>query len=520
GESNFYSSEVFADLLLSGHNNITRDLGISYNLGGILQRTKSKFNDDYANGLLIPNKFNLAFARALQNSNSLFEKELQGAYATAQINYKDWLNIDITGRNDWSSTLPAPHSYFYPSVGANVILSDALSLKNNWLSFLKVRGSYTQVGNDAQPYLLQQTYSFTQGGRGGFIERDGTKLIPDLKPELTTSLEFGLESRFFNNRLGVDLTWYKSNTKNQLLRLALPPATGFGDQYINAGNIQNSGLEVQAFFKAVAKRNFGWDINLNFARNRNKVVALSEDIKSANLSTSFIRTAGVVVNEGGAYGDLYGFKWQRDAKGAFVMDAQGRPAGTPAAEYLGNFNPNWTLGVTNSFNVGQWNMSVLVDGRVGGIMVSGTDGILAYDGNVDYTTQFRNGGWVLPGVNQQGGNNTVAINAEQFWQQVSQGRYMWGEFFAYDATNFRVRELTFGRQFALGKAIKSMKISLVARNLFFLYRGKTILDIPGLGKRSMRFDPDINLGAGNYQGIEYGNMPSTRSIGLNLKFDF
>ena len=174
------------------------------------------------------------------------------------------------------------------------------------------------------------------------------------------------------------------------------------------------------------------------------------------------------------------------------------------------------MGLTNSFTYKNFVVNVLIDGKVGGVMASGTDANVAFDGTAPYTTLYRpQGSWTLPGASQ-------AINAETFWTTVSGGRYSWGEFFTYDATNFRVREFSLGYKFTKMPVafVKGIKLSLVARNLFFLYRGKSTLNIPGIGKRPMNFDPDINLGNGNYQGVEYGTMPSTRSIGVNLKLSF
>ncbi len=193
-----------------------------------------------------------------------------------------------------------------------------------------------------------------------------------------------------------------------------------------------------------------------------------------------------------------------------------------AFKTIGNFNPKLTFGFSNTFSYKNFVMSFLVDGRVGGIMVSGTDGNLAYDGTAKYTLENREGGWVLPGVTATGETNTKAVTAEQFWQTVSQGRYTWGEFFSYSTTNVRLREATLGYNipFPQGFFIKNARLSLTARNLFFLYRGNATMDIPGLKTRKLPFDPDVNLSAANYQGSEYGALPSTRTVGLNLKLGF
>jgi hypothetical protein len=179
------------------------------------------------------------------------------------------------------------------------------------------------------------------------------------------------------------------------------------------------------------------------------------------------------------------------------------------------------LGVNNTLRYKDFSLSFLIDGRFGGVMTSGSEANAAFDGTASYTTAFRNGGLVLDAVTETGEKNTKAINAETFWTTVSGGRYSWGEFFTYDATNVRIRELILGYQFNFkNNFIKGAKLSIVGRNLLFLYRGKATLDLPGVPERKLNFDPDINLGAGNYQGVEYGSLPSTKTIGLNLQLSF
>jgi len=512
-------SEFNADVLLSGSNSITDNLKVSYNLGGSLLQRKTVSQVTSANGLQIPNKFDLTYARNLGVATGLNETELQSIYGTAQIAFKNYLFLDITGRNDWASTLPPPHSYFYPSIGLTAVLSDIFTLPQ-LISFAKLRGAYTKVGNDAQPYLLVQSYAFTQGGTNGFISRDATKSIGDLAPELTTSIEFGTELRFFNNRFGLDMTYYKTNSRNQLLRLNLALASGFINQYINAGNIENQGIEIMINAGLIRLQAFRWDATLNFASNKNKIIEISDEITSAALGSSD-RVAMPIVSTGGSYGDLLGSTWKK-INGQFVVNAAGRPVISDRPEIVGNFNPKFTAGLNNSFSYKNWEASFLIDGRFGGVMVSGTEGNLAFDGSGYYTTANRDRTWVVDGVLADGTTkNTASITAEEFWTTVG-GRSVWAGVFAYDATNVRLRETSIGYNFNKLplKGIQSMRISMVARNLFFLYRGSAKMNIQGVGERKMSFDPDINLGAGNYQGIEYGNLPATRSIGVNVRFTF
>ena len=508
------------DLLLSGKNNITKDFSVSYNIGGALNNRKNQTIGATANGLTINNKFDLNFSRALLPISGLSERELQSVYGLANFSYKDAINLEFTARNDWSSTLPAPYSYFYPSVGANAILSDLIKLPTA-ISFAKLRGSYTRVGNDAGPYLLTQTYSFAPGGANGFISRDSRKAIADLKPELTTSLEVGLDLRLFANKVGIDFTYYKTNSINQLLEIGLAPASGFSTQLVNSGNIENKGFEMALTFKPLQNAVFGWDATLNASSNVNKIISLHPLIKKAALGGGFGRTSTPVVAEGGSYGDLETQLWKRDSQGRFVVDAKGKPVVENIQQKVGNFNPKFMLGFLNDFTYKNFTARVQIDGRFGGVITSGTEANLAFDGNASYTAANRDT-WILDAVTASGEKNTVPINAETFWTTVSGGRYSFGEFFTYDATNVRIREMALGYKFTKipGNFIKSASLSLVGRNLAFLYRGSALLNIPGVAKRKMSFDPDVAIGAGNFQGVEYGNLPSSKTFGMNLQLGF
>lgn len=512
-----------SELLFIGNKKLNNKVKLSYTFGVADVARKSDFTQTSANGLLVPNKFDLGFARNLAVGTGFIERDLQSVFGSVQVSLNDYLYFDVTARNDWSSTLPAPHSYFYPSLGLTAVLSDMVELPS-FISFAKLRGSYTRVGNDAAPYLLTQTYSFSQGGVGGFINRDATQAFDELKPELTTSLEFGFDGRFFDNRMGLDVTFYKTNSINQLLSLPLAPASGFSNQYINAGDIENSGVELTLTGSPIKKNDLTWDVTLNYARNVNTVVTLHPDIKQTFISSGFVRTAGVLVKEGGAYGDLYADGWARTASGQLIMDGAGKPLVSSTQEYLGNFNPKFTIGLNNAFAFGKIRINVLVDARIGGVMTSGSDASLAFDGSSAITTAYREGGWVLPGVtlsNNEYIPNTSPINAETFWTTVSKGRYSWGQVFTYDATNVRIREAAVGYDITINSQyVKKATLSIVARNLFFLAKGNAIIDIPGIPTRKMWFDPDVNLGAGNYQGVEFGTLPSSRSIGLNLSLSF
>lgn len=515
-----YSEQNF-DFLLNGGNKISDDIQLNYNIGtSFLKRNYSTFQN-MANGLSIPNQFSFTMATTPEFLNvGNYERRLNSIYASTQLGFYNNIFLDLTARNDWSSTLPSPHSFFYPSAGLSVVFNEWLRMPD-WVTFGKARVSYTQVGNDPNPYLLDQLYQFSLGAGNGFISRSSTKAIPDLEPELTKSFESGLDMRFFNDRLTFDATYYKSNTINQLMYLTLPMASGFSRQYINAGNIENKGLEIQLTGVPVRNDKFRWNTSVNFSTNTNTIIELHETTKRANI-TDNTKYATVVVEEGGKYGDLYGHVWKKDANGQYIVDANGLPV-VEANQKLGNFNPKALLGWSNTFTYGNISFHTLIDARIGGEIVSGTAAYLAAFGVADFTEAYREGDWVLPGVHEDGTTNSTAITAQQFWTTVGQnGRDAWGEFFTYDMTNVRLRELAVSYKFNVEswKGIQAAQVSLTGRNLFFFYSGKSKLDIPGLGKIKNPIDPEGALGAGNYQGVEVGLPPTVRTYGLNVKVTF
>jgi len=515
-------TENWYDLMLSGNNSITEDLKIDYRIGAIYQDSQYDANNQAAGGLNVTNKFSLNFAQSPSVTSGFTRVQTQSAFGQANFAYKEKVFLDLSLRNDWDSRLPSPHSFMYPSAGVSTILSEMLPMPNA-ITFLKASANYAEVGNGGRFGLLNSVYNYSQAAGNGFLQISSTLPFPDLKPEIVKNLEFGLEAKTLGNRLGFSATYYKSNSFNQLLSVSLPVATGFRSKYINAGNIQNSGFEFVINGSPLSDNSeLKWDITFNAAMNKNKVVELSDEVKIFYLGGGFGRSATPVVEEGKSYGDLWAFRWQQNEAGQYVVDAAGKPVLTQEQSFIGNFNPKATLGFTNSFNYKGFSLRMLIDGRVGGTVVSGTEMNLAFSGITEATEQYREGGWALNGVDANGGAVGNTITAQDFWQIASGKRYGAGEFFAYDATNFRVRELSIGYSIPLGdvKAISSAKILLVGRNLFWLYRGSSLLDIPGLPKRKMWFDPDMSLGNGNFQGVEYGTMPSTRTLGVNLQLSF
>lgn len=515
------NTQRWFDVMLQGSNKISSDLSVDYRIGTIFQDNLTESDRVSSNGLNVTNQFSLEFLTNPAFTSDFLQTRINSTFGQASLSYKDALFVEGTVRTDWDSRLPSPYSFTYYSAGVSAVLSELMQLPSA-ISFLKLSANYAQVGNGGGAQLRFNTYQYSPGAGNGFIFRSTRQAIPDLKPEIVSNTELGIESRFFSERLGLSIIYYNSNSENQLLVVPLPAPTGFQSRYINAGNIRNRGVELVLSATPIKVGDFQWDVTYNLGINRNKVIELDENLKQVELGGGFARSATPIVREGGSFGELIAFKWARNDQGQFLVNANGLPISTVTQESIGNFNPDATMGLTNSFSYGPFSLRVLIDGRVGGTIVSGTEMNLAFSGITEATEENREGGWNLGGVNASGQPVGATVTAQQFWQTASGKRNGTGEFFAYDATSFRVRELSLGYEIPVpsGWPIRSARLSFVARNVMWLYRGKSKLDIPGLARRTMWFDPDMSLGNGNFQGVEYGTLPATRSIGFNLGVTF
>ncbi|HVW58997.1 MAG TPA: SusC/RagA family TonB-linked outer membrane protein [Puia sp.] len=513
------------DVYLEGSNKLGPDMKIDYHIGTLYQDNQATVNVSSSNGLYVTNKFDLNYASNPTTTSSASETQVQAAFAQANLSWKDAIFVDGSLRTDWNSTIRSPYTIVYPSVGVSAILSELIKDMPQAISFLKVSANYAKVGNGGAFAVRFPSLTFYPGAGNGGIGRTPTVPIPGLKAEMTTSKEITLETRFINDRIGFNLTYYHTNSINQLLLISLPVATGYSNKYINAGNIRNQGLELVVTGTPIRNRDFSWETQLNLSFNRNKVIKLSDELKSTDIAGGNQRSAQPRVAEGGSFGDLYAHRWLKNDKGQYLVDTAGAPftsyvSGDPIG-YIGNFNPRYNVGFTNTFQYKGFSLRLLVDGRIGGILVSGTEMNLAFSGITEATEKFREGGLNMGGVDATGATVNKTITAQKFWQTVSGQRYGVGEFFTYDATNLRMREVSLGFDIPLHiDFVKSLRFSAVARNLFWIYRGSSKLSIPGLGKRKMWMDPDMSNGNGNFQGTEYGAIPSTRTLGFNIKATF
>jgi TonB-linked SusC/RagA family outer membrane protein len=503
--------EINLDLLAFYKAQIAEKLSVDATIGGSIQKRNSLFQRTTNNGLNRDNLFIPGNARNSVTERELDEREKQGVFATADFTYNNVFTLSASLRNDWSSTLPKEsQSYFFPGVGFSALISQMTDLPTA-ISFLKLRGSYAATGNDANPYLLTQTYSFLAGGPNGYITRDNLKPFPNLKPELTKALEFGIEMKLLKNRLGIDLGWYNSNSTNQLFRVAIPPASGWSEEYINAGLVNNTGIELTLNANPFKTKDFSWDIDLNFAKNTNQLVELTPELKVLSLAGDFMNNIRAV--EGKPLGEIYSRGYVRNAKNEIIVGTDGLPqitAGTTV--YLGNSRPDWTGGITNRFTYKNFSLSALISVRMGGVVTSFTDAVIFADGVAQETLAGREG-FVFQGVQADGTANTISTTAEKYWLRVGGRNTPAGEVFTYDASNIRLRELVFGyslpASLVKNTPFKSASLSIVGRNLFFL------------SNKAKNFDPELVSGAQNTTvGLESFSLPSTRSFGVNLSLSF
>lgn len=499
---------INVDALLTFNHTINKDFDISGNVGASLQESRFDNTSESANGLNKANFFFMTNAKSPFVSNSYGRRpQVQSLYAAATLGYKEYLFLEVTARNDWSSALPKDNqSYFYPSVGLSGIISDMVQLPS-WVTYGKARITFASSGFGGTQYLDRNYYSV---GTGGSISTPSIQSLGDYKPEITRSLEFGLDWRFLNNRLGFDLTYYNTQTKDQLLLIGIPNPTLFSQKYINAGLIRNRGLELTADYTPLRTNSFSWTISGNYAKNINKVEELTENMKSVVIGAGDAVYL-IKVDEGSSYGDVYVRGWARDDSGQRLVDDDGSPTLTDGTNvFVGNYNPDYMMGISNMFKFRAFSLSFLIDHRQGGVVISGTQALIDSDGHSKASLQGREGGIILDGVNASGGKNTTPVDAQKYFSLIG-GRYPIAEFYSYSGTNTRLRELVLTYSIPLNilnktKIIKKADVSVVGRNLFFFHKKAPI-------------DPEITRGV-NGGGLEYAQLPSTRNYGINLNLQF
>lgn len=530
-EDNVFFNERNSDFLLSYAE--TGNPTWSYNiaLGGNLMSQENRFLQLIAPELLIPGIYNFTnTAVALQTEQFNSTKKINSLYGFGQVGYKNILFLDITGRNDWSSTLPVNNnSYFYPSVTLSAIVSDMIDLPRN-INLIKARAAYAEVGNDTSPFSLTNVFN-NQIAWGSDQAKSESSVLSnaELRPERTASTEFGLDLRFFEGRFGLDFTYYNNVTRDQIIPITLDIATGYNSRIINAGKIQNQGIEIVALANPIKRANgFRWDVIANFSRNRGKVIELTEGLDTYTLTER--NGAFVQARIGERMGNIYGVGFARveDPSSPFFGEIIHNPTGTPLRDselkLQGNYNPDWMLGIQNNFTYKNFSFGFLFDIRYGGIVVSRTKTIGSTSGQLEETLLGRENGYDLslegngiisPGVISNGDGsfrpNDVKITSRNWHNRFYERNNV--EAAKYDASYIKLREIIFGynlpRKWFGGLPIEDVRLSLVGRNL-------------ALWTENPHFDPEtLSMSGGTLQpGIENMAFPSTRSFGFNLNVKF
>ncbi len=515
-DNRYFSDQLYGDVLVN-YNHTWGDWALTATAGSSFTKTKTSHVDLWGEGnqyvspgngnIYYPNIFtpNNYYGNMSTTDGMNTEKRLNAVFATAQVGFKDAVFLDFSARNDWSSALAFTEScsFFYPSVGASVLINKLVDMGKQ-VNLFKLRGSYSIVGNDVPIYMSNLRYSL---GTSGSISAPDKAPFRTLKPEKTHSIEFGFDGTFFNNRLDLSLTYYKTNTKNQFFSVSAPYESGLRNRYVNAGDVQNQGFEASIGWHQQFNDDFSWSTNFNISYNDNKIKELVEGLENG-LTVASWSGAKVVLNEGGSYGDLYVRQIKRDENGKPMKNEQGQPIlmgdNIDEMKYAGNMNAKVNFGWTNTFHYKDFSLSFLIDGKFGGRVLSGTEAALDGWGVSERTGDARNAGKVVvDGVEFEPEAWYTTVGASNFNSPYAT------EFYVYKGTNVRLREMSLGYTFRnlFGNG-KNLTAALIARNLFFFYK-----DAP--------CDPDVSMGTGNgVQGVDIFNLPSSRSLGLNLKLNF
>ncbi|HEY8930913.1 MAG TPA: SusC/RagA family TonB-linked outer membrane protein [Mucilaginibacter sp.] len=502
-------TQTYADVIANINKKFGSDWSLTANLGASLQNNQTQGSNISGNLLNFANVFsisNIDYGRVYPTEYA-DRQQIQSLFGTASLGYKDFLFLDVTGRNDWDSTLAFTNkdNYFYPSIGLNFVLSHVAKLPD-FVSFAKIRANLTNVGNGASSILYATNPSYPVVN--GSVNSIGDAPFRTLVPEKTRSYEIGTDWRFFNDALTLTVNAYKSFTRNQIYKIAVSPTTGYSNYYFNGGNLENKGLELTLGYNAKFG-DFTWRPSFNISANRNKILDVLEykdPATGAATSLPYVNLSGDVFNlrvqKGGAYGDMYAQAAERDASGNLIVNSDGVPIKSNDYTRIGNVNPNFVAGIQNEFNYKNFRLSFLVDGKFGGQVVSLTQAVLDQYGVSAASGAARDAG----GVNVNG----KMVDAKTYYQTIG-GRNAIADLYTYSATNIRLRELVFGYTLPgsyLNNKVKNISLSVVGRNLWMI-------------KNNAPFDPDATLSQANgFQGLDVFNLPTIRSVGFKISAQF
>jgi TonB-linked SusC/RagA family outer membrane protein len=507
------SNENNTDLLVVANRDVLSRLSLNATVGGNVRQQSGSTEGVATGGISVPNIYNVSNAAITPSNTQFFQnRRVNSAYGSASFTWDEWLTVEGTARNDWSSTLPAGNnSYFYPSVNTSMVLTEAIpALKGlGGLDYAKIRGAYAQVGADAAPYQLRNTYQGFSNKFGGnpLYTYSNVLLNAELKPEKTLSSEGGLELGFADNRLTIDASLYNKTTSDQIINLVVSSASGFTSRAVNAGKIENKGFEALVSLVPLRGDNMEWTSTFNYSANRGRVVELAPGLQTITLGGTWSATVEARVGE--PYGTIRGYEIKKDASGNWLLDDDGLPQRGPLS-VLGSVQPDWTGGWNNTFRFGAFTLGALLDTHQGGKLFSVTNMFGEYTGVLGNTLEGRENDWNSPGVvvkgitESTGQPNTSTVTSEQYFQSF----FRLHERYTYDASYTKLRELRIGYELPTTLANKmyaqSASIALIGRNL------KTWTNVPNI-------DPEFNYSTTNYQGMEFATLPNPRSFGFNVR---
>ncbi|MGB6269312.1 MAG: SusC/RagA family TonB-linked outer membrane protein, partial [Olleya sp.] len=509
--------EINSSILLSFNDDINEDFAFGLNLGANQMERKYNGTSGFLPALELPNLYNLSNLQTGSTAvlaNTERNQEISSIYGYGQISFRNYLFLDFTARNDWASILPVENnSFFYPSVSASIVLSDALNLKSDALNFLKIRGGWSQVGSTGalSPYNLTPTFGLNNSGFGNQASLPNTQFNPNLKAETVTGIEFGIDGKFFENRLRLSATYYNQKSEDLLVPIQVSAGTGSTSVWDNIADMTNKGIELQLGFSVVKTEDLKFDIDLNWAKNENTVDSLGE-LDSYLLGGQW--GLNLEARPGLPYGLLVGRDFERDPSGQVIYE-NGLPLIDQTYKVLGDIAPDWTGGANFSVKYKNFDLSALVDAKIGGEIHSMTYAWGRYAGTLEETLIGRETGIVGNGVMSDGNGgfvpNNVVVAANVFNQASYNNDVESSSIF--DASYVKLRQLTLGYSFPAkllkNTPIQGLKISVVGRNLAILY------------KVAPHIDPETGFSSSNgEQGQEFGQYPSSRNIGFNVNLKF
>ena len=509
---------LYADVLAT----IDKTFGefrLNANVGGSIYHVSSD-ELSVAGDLIIPNFFqmnNINWSANYKPEPSGYVDEIQSVFASAELSWRNQLYLTLTGRNDWDSKLAFSNqsSFFYPSVGLSAVLSEMMSLPE-WITYAKVRGSYTVVASSFDRFLTNP--GFIYNGQTHNWENPTLYPMDNMKPEKTKSWEIGLNLKFWDNRFNLDATYYRSNTLNQTFKVDIPSSSGYKQAVVQAGNVQNQGLELALGFQD-EWAGFGWSSNATFTLNRNKVIRLASGSinpvtgEEINMPEMYVGWLGkenvaprVILTEGGSMTDIYVYnQLTRDNNGNIRVDQNGNISMTSSSTptKVGDLDADFNLGWTNHFTYKGIDLGIVLSARVGGLAYSATQGVLDYYGVSEASAVARENGGVPV--------NNGMVDAQKYYQTIGTGEGGYGRYYLYSATNVRLQELSLNYTLPKKwfKNIANVTVGLVGRNLWMIYC-------------KAPFDPELSASTASnfYMNVDYFMQPSLRNIGFNVKVQF